>query len=173
MAMTTEELLALLERERRAGMTHRTSSSSSDRPPTTWEDVGRGVSRGGAALVGAPVDIVNLALAGKGGDSPVMGGKWVVDKLHGMGILPPEPETAGGKASELLTGLLDPSKAGLFAGALGATKAVGSTAKALKKKGAIGTIFDNVTDTNEATRMALRGDHLKRDPDGKYIGAPA
>lgn len=42
--------------------------------------------------------------------------------------------------------------------------------KAAKK--AVGTVFDNVTDYNEAMRMALRGDHLKRTPSGKYVGAP-
>lgn len=42
-----------------------------------------------------------------------------------------------------------------------------------KGKKAVGTVFDNVTDYNEAQRMALRGDHLKRTPEGKYVGAPA
>ena len=42
-----------------------------------------------------------------------------------------------------------------------------------KKKGAVGTIFDNVTDYDEAKAMALRSEHLKRTPEGKYVGAPA
>lgn len=43
------------------------------------------------------------------------------------------------------------------------------------KKGrkAVGAVFDNVSDYAEAQRMALRGDHLKRTPEGKYVGAPA
>ncbi|MEK9894797.1 MAG: hypothetical protein VW518_00040 [Burkholderiaceae bacterium] len=39
-------------------------------------------------------------------------------------------------------------------------------------KKAVGTVFDNVTDYNQAMSMALRGDHLKRTPTGKYVGAP-
>jgi hypothetical protein len=135
--MAESDFIAALRRQieeaQRAQMTHRTSSSSSDRPPTTLEDVGRGVSRGGAALAGMPVDLANMAMAGKGGEAPVGGSKWVVDKLHGMGVLPPEPETAGGKGAEFLTGLLDPTKAGAIGAAIGATKAVGGTAKALTK----------------------------------------
>lgn len=45
--------------------------------------------------------------------------------------------------------------------------------KAKKGKQAVGTVFDNVTDYDEALQMALRGDHLKRTPEGKYVGAPA
>lgn len=45
--------------------------------------------------------------------------------------------------------------------------------KARKAKKAVGTVFDSVTDYDEAMKMALRGDHLKRTPEGKYVGAPA
>lgn len=42
-----------------------------------------------------------------------------------------------------------------------------------KAKKAVGTVFDNVTDYATAQTMALRGNHLKRTPEGKYVGAPA
>lgn len=54
---------------------------------------------------------------------------------------------------------------------LAINKAAKAAAKAKPKK-AIGTVFDNVTDYDEAMRMALRGEHLKRTPEGKYVGAP-
>jgi hypothetical protein len=41
------------------------------------------------------------------------------------------------------------------------------------KKAAVGTVFDNITDYGEALAMALRNEHLKRTPEGKYVGAPA
>jgi len=41
------------------------------------------------------------------------------------------------------------------------------------KKAAVGTVFDNVTDYVKAMQMALRSEHLKRTPEGKYVGAPA
>lgn len=42
-----------------------------------------------------------------------------------------------------------------------------------KAKQAVGTVFDGVTDYDQALQMALRGKHLKRTPEGKYVGAPA
>lgn len=57
----------------------------------------------------------------------------------------------------------------------GVPRTVMMAAKKGGKKGkkAVGTVFDSVTDYDEARRMALRGDHLKRTPEGKYVGAPA
>jgi len=46
-----------------------------------------------------------------------------------------------------------------------------ATPKAEKKK-AIGTIFDDVTDYNQALEMARRGEHLRQDPTGQYVGGP-
>lgn len=54
-----------------------------------------------------------------------------------------------------------------------AGKAVRDTAgKGSKGKQAVGTVFDNVTEYDQALNMALRGEHLKRTPAGKYVGAP-
>jgi len=57
----------------------------------------------------------------------------------------------------------------------GIPRTVMMAAKTGGKKGkkAVGAVFDNITDYNEALQMALRGDHLKRTPEGKYVGAPA
>ena len=44
--------------------------------------------------------------------------------------------------------------------------------KAAPKKKAIGTIFDDVTDYNQALGMARRGEHLRQDPTGQYVGGP-
>ena len=41
-----------------------------------------------------------------------------------------------------------------------------------QKKGATSTVFDNVTDYDEAMAMARRGAHLKQDKSGQYIGGP-
>lgn len=56
----------------------------------------------------------------------------------------------------------------------GVPRTVMMAAKKTGKKGkkAVGAVFDNVTNYDEALRMALRGDHLKRTPEGKYVGAP-
>lgn len=66
---------------------------------------------------------------------------------------------------------------GMALSALGALPVAGGVARMANKgrKGAkaVGTVFDNVSDVEEARRMALRGDHLKRTPEGKYVGAPA
>ena len=40
------------------------------------------------------------------------------------------------------------------------------------KKGATATVFDNVTDYDQALAMARRGEHLKQSASGQYIGAP-
>jgi len=40
------------------------------------------------------------------------------------------------------------------------------------KKGSVATVFDNVTDYNEAMKLAQKGAHLKQDPSGQYIGGP-
>jgi ABC-type Zn uptake system ZnuABC Zn-binding protein ZnuA len=48
-----------------------------------------------------------------------------------------------------------------------------AAAKKGKKAKAIGTVFDDVENYDDAMAKALRGEHLKRDGDGKYIGAPA
>ena len=45
-------------------------------------------------------------------------------------------------------------------------------AKVKPKKAAVGSVFDTVSDPAVARTMALRGEHLKTDPEGKYIGAP-
>lgn len=42
----------------------------------------------------------------------------------------------------------------------------------VKKAKAIGTLWDEVTDVDEATKMARAGKHIKRDKSGKYVGAP-
>jgi hypothetical protein len=67
------------------------------------------------------------------------------------------------------------STLGMIPVAGGVPRTIMMAAKKGGKKGkkAVGTVFDNVTDYNEALRMALRGDHLKRTPEGKYVGAPA
>lgn len=52
-----------------------------------------------------------------------------------------------------------------------AAKAGQRAAKNVKKT-AIGGVFDNVTDYDEAMRMSQRGDHLKQSADGAYVGAP-
>ncbi len=67
------------------------------------------------------------------------------------------------------------STLGMIPVAGGIPRTVMMAAKKGGKKGkkAVGTVFDNITDYAEAQRMALRGDHLKRTPEGKYVGAPA
>jgi len=66
---------------------------------------------------------------------------------------------------------------GMGLSSLGALPLIGGVAqganRARKAKKAVGTVFDDVTDYDEALRMALRGEHLKRTPEGKYVGAPA
>lgn len=42
-----------------------------------------------------------------------------------------------------------------------------------KVKKAIGTIWDAITDPDQALALAKRGYHIKRMPDGTYVGAPA
>lgn len=44
--------------------------------------------------------------------------------------------------------------------------------KAAKKKKAVGSVFDDIDDIQKAYAMARAGAHLKRDPAGKYVGAP-
>lgn len=65
---------------------------------------------------------------------------------------------------------------GMGLSSLAAIPVVGGVAKAANKarkgKKAVGTVFDDVTDYDQALAMALRGDHLKRTPAGKYVGAP-
>lgn len=67
-------------------------------------------------------------------------------------------------------------KLGMALSSLGAIPVLGGVTqgvnRARKAKKAVGTVFDNVNDYDEALRMALRGDHLKRTPTGKYVGAP-
>ncbi|NDG19332.1 MAG: hypothetical protein EB117_13800 [Betaproteobacteria bacterium] len=65
---------------------------------------------------------------------------------------------------------------GMALSSLGALPVIGGVTqgvnRARKAKKAVGTVFDNVTDYDEALQMALRGEHLKRTPTGKYVGAP-
>src|SRR5262249_9740758 len=46
--------------------------------------------------------------------------------------------------------------------------------KVAKRKGpkAVFSVFDDISDPEEATKVALSGGHLKRAPAGPYIGAP-
>jgi hypothetical protein len=62
-------------------------------------------------LLGAPVDLANMAMGGAGGERPVMGSEWVGDKLSGMGLLSGRPEGAGQTLAELGGGLLNPGGA--------------------------------------------------------------
>ena len=52
-----------------------------------------------------------------------------------------------------------------------ATKPKGK-GKPPKPTKAIGTVFDDVTDYDTALAMAQRGEHLKRDKSGQYVGGP-
>jgi len=76
----------------------------------------------------------------------------------------------------------DDDKLGMFLASVSGVPVVGGVPRTImmaakksgkKRKKAVGTIFDEVKDYDEAQRMALRGDHLKRTPEGKYVGAPA
>jgi len=76
----------------------------------------------------------------------------------------------------------DDDKLGMFLASLSGVPIVGGVPRTImmaakkggkKGKKAIGTIFDEVKDYDEAKRMALRGEHLKRTSEGKYVGAPA
>ena len=67
------------------------------------------------------------------------------------------------------------SALGMIPVAGGVPRTVMMAAKKGGKKGkkAVATVFDGVTDYDQALQMALRGKHLKRTPEGKYVGAPA
>jgi hypothetical protein len=62
-------------------------------------------------LLGAPVDLANMAMGGAGGERPVMGGEWIGQKLQGMGLLSPPAQDAAGAATEFAGGLLNPGGA--------------------------------------------------------------
>ncbi len=65
---------------------------------------------------------------------------------------------------------------GMGLSGLGMIPVVGGVTRGINKlrkgKKAVGTVFDDVNDYDQALAMALRGDHLKRTPAGKYVGAP-
>lgn len=78
--------------------------------------------------------------------------------------------TSGAVRAGLL-GLSGASYAEDAEGKGGTAKAAAKVAKKVKK--AIGTIWDNVDDADAAMALAKKGFHLKRMPDGTYVGAPA
>jgi hypothetical protein len=55
---------------------------------------------------------------------------------------------------------------------IGMTQNVSKASARNVKKGSVATVFDNVTDYNEAMKLAQKGAHLKQDPSGQYIGGP-
>jgi hypothetical protein len=87
--------------------------------PQALEDMKRraaGMAQSGArgfttGLLGAPVDLANMAMGGAGGERPVMGSEWIGDKLSGMGLLSGKPQDAGTSLAELGGGLLNPGGA--------------------------------------------------------------
>lgn len=81
-------------------------------------------------LLGAPVDIANMALGNVGGDKPVMGSEWIGDKLQGAGLLAPSTN----KAAEFVGGLLGPGDIAAAAKGLlgGAKMAIVSPGMALR-----------------------------------------
>lgn len=99
----------------------------------------------------------------------------------GLNILDPEhlaPVAAALKGSRGLTRLIDetPESAGVpSAGRMGAQRGAFDPTtgkKKPKKQAAVGGLFDEVTDPQEALAMALRGEHLKTSHAGEIVGAP-
>jgi hypothetical protein len=98
--------------------------------PQALEDMKRraaGMAQSGArgfttGLLGAPVDLANMAMGGAGGERPVMGSEWIGDKLSGMGLLSGRPQDTGTSLAELGGGLLSPG--GAVKGAALATMAI-------------------------------------------------
>lgn len=65
------------------------------------------------------------------------------------------------------------SDGGIVASVEAAPEAVNKASKRNQKKGAVADVFADVSDYDEAKRLANRGAHLKQDKTGAYIGAPA
>ena len=93
----------------------------------------RGTARGvTTGVLGGPVDLANMLLAGKGGEKPVMGGKWVGEKLEGLGLLPPEQTGPVGQVAEFAGGFVNPSAP---------AAAAGKVAAAMKSPALIGALL--------------------------------
>jgi len=138
--------------------------------------------------LGGPVDMANMALGavGLGSRRPVGGSDWIRQMLEKAGVTQPSQgdplEAFGG----MVGGMVAPGAArgagrALYAAEQNAAApgvsqtAMGRQAGAVnpKKRRAIGTVFDDVADPDEALRMAMRGDHMRRDGSGKLTGSPA
>lgn len=81
---TKEEFEAALKKVQRAQMSHnRSSTQTTDYEKARREFLPNVAAGSAAGFVGAPVDLVNMALQafGRGTDKPVMGSNWIGDKL--------------------------------------------------------------------------------------------
>jgi hypothetical protein len=93
-------------------------------------------------VLGGPVDIANVLMAGAGGEQPVGGGEWIGHQLERAGLLAPKAEDTAGSVSEFAGGMVTPggaAKGGMTFAAMmaGAPKGAKAVAKGVEKaKGA-------------------------------------
>lgn len=160
-------------------------------------EFGSGLARtGSAGLVGAPVDIANIMMGGKGGEAPVMGSKWLEQKMTNAGIFPPRYGTGWESTGDIVGGFVNPVGAAMKVGptlynaeqaairnAMAGTRVVAGSPEAqigaIGRRAAKNTRTESIAEIDfksmtpaERQAAALNDIHLKQMPDGKYVGSP-
>jgi len=110
-----------------------------------------------------PLGVSSLSGYGEGNEDADLVRKSTREFLRGLVGMKPYDETNPTQAYRIASTPHPLSMLGVGAAGI---------ARKIPKNKAIGSVFDDVTDYDEAMRMALRGDHLKRTSTGKYVGAP-
>lgn len=156
---TLAELMRTAGRDQsRRAMTHSPQAAADTRPLAV------GALLGASMIPGAGMtDAAGYFPSPDGGFEPSLPqnmreGSYLQAALQALGV--------GG---DVLTGL---GPAGAAIGMAAKAPRVAQLAKKARAPKAIGSIYDAVTDPAEAIRMALRGDHIKRDASGSLVGAP-